>query len=98
MWFRTHLAECLPEMREALGLSPNRATFIYRTAPVTVQWPLWVHAQAASCKKTVSWVSAWFQAVSGTYLCGSGSDGRVLTRQVSMGSSLGLDTFFSSLN
>ena len=77
-------SECLHGMREVLGSSPGRAMCFF--LPCDIWWPMWVRARAASSKRTVSSVPAWFRADSGTNLIKQGGNCRRST--VWLGSSV----------
>ena len=49
-------SECLHGLREVLGSSPGWAMYFF--LPCDIWWPVWVRAQAASSKGTVSSVLA----------------------------------------
>ena len=57
-------------MWEVLGSSPGRAMCFF--LPSDIWWPVWVRARTASSKGTISLVSAWFWADSGTNLIKQG--------------------------
>ena len=63
-------SECSHGLREVLGSSPGRAMCFF--LPCDIWWPMWVRARAASSKRTVSSVPAWFRADSGTNLIKQG--------------------------
>ena len=63
-------SECSHGLREVLGSSPGRAVCFF--LPCDIWWPMWVRARAASSKRTVSSVPAWFRADSGTNLIKQG--------------------------
>ena len=66
MWPLAQWFECSHGKRETLGSSPIRSRSF--SLPVTFGGSEWVHARAESSKETVSLVSAWFRADSGTNL------------------------------